>query len=300
LISFASCLALMSSRRVFTYYLRPMIRKSIPLKEEKGKERSEEEIEKVAEKVENHFFDAIFYFVSAYYGWLICKDYDWFPTYLGGNGDLANSFTDLPFAKYDAQLPTYAFLTFGFRIESFITCGFLREHGNDYMEMLFHDIVTIFLFLGYIYGHWMPIGTLIVIVHDITDSPIHISKGLYSTKLADTSTYIFVIAQLMWLYLRLYAFPRIIYQLSQSSYPADREQFNGIVPLCVGFLMALQCLHVLWFMMFQRINLAVIRKARGNILSDVGHIGSDSPSATKDVQSEDKNNFSSEAKAKTN
>lgn len=79
------------------------------------------------------------------------------------------------------------------------------------MELLFHDIVTIFLFLGYIYGHWMPIGTLIVIVHDITDSPIHISKGLYSTKLSDMSAYIFVIAQLMWLYLRLYAFPRIIY-----------------------------------------------------------------------------------------
>ena len=53
-------------------------------------------------------------------------------------------------------------------------------------------------------------------------------------------------------------------------------------------------------MMFQRINLAVIRKARGNILNDVAHIGSDSPSAPKDVQSEDANNFSSEAKAKTN
>lgn len=107
------------------------------------------------------------------------------PTYLGGSGKFTNALQDLPFAKYDKALPTYALLTFGFRIYSCLKSTFLVERGKEFMEMFFHDIVTIFLFYDYIFGYMMPIGTLVVIIHDITDVPIHISKGMYATKLSD-------------------------------------------------------------------------------------------------------------------
>mmetsp|Transcript_9299 Transcript_9299/g.11375 ORF Transcript_9299/g.11375 Transcript_9299/m.11375 type:complete len:214 (+) Transcript_9299:291-932(+) len=213
-MTIASFVCILVSRQAFSLLVRPLTRKFIPAKTEKGVVRTQVEIEHSAEKVENHFFDATFYFVSSYTAWFISKDYDWMPAYLGGDGLLSRSFENLPFAKYAASLPTYAFLSFGFRLEGFISHGFLKERGNDYMEMLFHDIITIFLFLGYLYGNWMPIGTLVVIMHDITDCPIHISKGLYSTTLGSYSPIVFIFAQLMWAYFRLYTFPCVIYELS--------------------------------------------------------------------------------------
>jgi len=156
-------------------------------------------------------FDMMFYMVSAYCGWVICKDTEWMPSYLGGNGHLSLSLSNLPFAKYEPILPTYAFITFGFRIEGFISNFLKKEKANDYMEMFFHDIVTILLFLGYLYGNMMPIGTLVVIIHDVTDFPCHISKGLYATIYRDQATVPFLFAQLLWAYLRLYCFARIIH-----------------------------------------------------------------------------------------
>ena len=89
-------------------------------------------------KVLEHFFDAGFYFMSAYCLWITCKDHDWFPANMGGSGDIAKSFENLPFSIYDPTLATLALITFGFRIEGFIRNGFFKERGNDYMEMLFH------------------------------------------------------------------------------------------------------------------------------------------------------------------
>jgi len=68
----------------------------------------------------------------------------------------------------------------------------------------------------------------------------------------------------------------------------------------VGFLLALQCLHILWFCMFQRINLAVFRKAKFNIISEVGHIASYSPKGDQDCAKEasakdTESNFSAQA-----
>lgn len=128
------------------------------------------------------------------------------------------------------------------------------------MEIFFHDIVTILLFLGWLYGNMMPIGTLTVICHDLTDGPMHISKGLYATIVKDWAIAPFITSQLMWAYFRLYCFARIILALLQSEYPAGREHFEPFKYLSAGFLCALYVLHWLWFFMFQRLNLAVMNK----------------------------------------
>ena len=294
-VSCASAAVIYLFRCIFDL-LEPCIRGLVPEKNQDDKPRTEAEMRKESLKVLEHFYDAAFYFLSAYCGWLICKDHDWYPGYLGGSGDLAKSLDNLPFPIYDPTLPTFALITFGFRIEGFIRNGWLKERGNDYMEMFFHDVVTIFLFLGAIYAYWLPAGMVVVIIHDITDSPIHIAKGLYSTKLADFSPVFFIGAQIGWAYLRLYCFPKLAYTVYECSYPAGRDHFNGIRDVIVAFLCALICLHILWFIMFQRVNLAVFRKNK-NIIEETGHIGSDSPSATPERPSQ-KDNFSSEAKTK--
>ena len=211
-------------------------------------------------KVENHFYETIFYTTSAIVAWCIVKDEDWMPDYLGGKGHTINCLQDLPFVKYDRNLTTFAFVTFGFRIESLVSHVLLKERGNDFMELLFHDIVTILLFVGYLYGNMMAWGTMIVIIHDLTDGPIHLSKGMYAMIFKDSAVVPFLLAQLLWAYLRLYCFAKIIYELLQGEYPEGREFFRPFLYMSAGFLCCLYALHWLWFLMFQRINLAVITK----------------------------------------
>ncbi len=54
-----------------------------------------------------------------------------------------------------------------------------------------------------------------------------------------------------------------------NSFPEERSHFNPWLYLNVIFLSILCCMHFLWFYMFQRINLMIIRKVnKGRIKQD--------------------------------
>ncbi len=149
--------------------------------------------------------------------------------------------------------------------------------------MLLHDIVTIFLFVGYLFGYMHSIGTLIIFVHDLTDIPFQIAKAINTTVLHELAIYPFILGQLMWVYFRLFCLPLMIYELLQVEYASEYAQFQPFVRLNAVFLSMLVCMHILWFYMFMRLNLAHYRNYKN--LDEVMHIGgvtppSDSSSST--------------------
>ena len=73
--------------------------------------------------------------------------------------------------------------SFGLRLESLISHVFFSEHGGDFEEMLLHDLVTIFLFGGYIFSNSLAFGTMIVILHDASDIVMHTSKGMNASNI---------------------------------------------------------------------------------------------------------------------
>lgn len=159
------------------------------------------------------------------------------------------------------MIATFGFITFGYRVEGLITHAFCKERLQDFEELLFHDIVTVLLFLGYLYGNMLPLGTLVVIVHDVTDAPLHFCKALYASIFKTPAKVLFFASQLLWLYFRLLCFPALIRALLRAEFPLDRADFNPFLYLGAGFLGLLLLLHALWFCMFQRMNLAVLRKS---------------------------------------
>ena len=128
--------------------------------------------------------------------------------------------------------------------------------------MLLHDTVTCFLFFGYLFSNFLPVGTMVIILHDIADILCHVSKGLNVSIFTDLAPLPFIGAQLAWVWFRLYSLPMIIWEIMKHGYPEDRDQFNPFITLNVVFLTTLLAMHVIWFIMFQRVNLSILRKSQ--------------------------------------
>ena len=80
--------------------------------------------------------------------------------------------------------------------------------------MLLHDAVTCFLFFGYIFSNFLPVGTLVILLHDVCDFPFHISKALNASVYEGLAAFPFVTAQFIWLYFRLFCLPMIILNIT--------------------------------------------------------------------------------------
>lgn len=237
---------------------RPLVLKTIPHVNDKNQKLTDFERNEKAAKVERHLYDAINFSLSTIVAFYLCLDQDWMPWYLGGKGDLLkNGFVDLPFPKVDRMIPVFGFINLGYRIESLILT-LSDTSKKDFQEMFLHDLVTIFLFFGYLFGYMLSIGTMIIIVHDLTDVPLHITKALNSTVYDRFVPFTFILSQLMWIYFRLYCFPMLIRDLVFVEYPEQRAQFNPFVFLNAAFLLTLLAMHFLWFYMFQKINIKML------------------------------------------
>jgi len=117
------------------------------------------------------------------------------------------------------------------------------------------------------------------VIHDVTEVLFHLAKAVNTSTYEEYSIYPFVFNQFMWVYFRLICFPAVIYELATTTYPPEYAQFQPFIYLSVMLLSILFCMHILWFMMFQRLNLAHYHKHKN--LDDVMHIGGITTEAKK-------------------
>ena len=209
----------------------------------------------LAEKIEGHLFNVIYYSIFSYWGWFVCKDEVWMPKFLWGEGSFEVSAKNMPFVDCNPNLLTLGFISFGLRVEHLIRHLLYNRGNNDFEEMLLHDVVTVFLFFGYIFSNLLPVGTMVAIVHDVCDIPGHLSKMLHSSTYSTISIIPFLTVQIMWVKFRLYCLPILIYHVYYMTYPEDRSQFQPFMWINVIFLSTLLCMHIIWFGMFQRLNM---------------------------------------------
>ena len=136
-------------------FFRPYVISIIPIHNEKGEELSQNEREKKACKIEKHLYDATYFLASSIIAYYFCIGADWSPWYMGGPGDLNKylNTSNLPFSKLHPDVPAWGFLMLGYRFEALFTTIFFARHQTDFLEMLLHDIVTIALYLGFLFGY---------------------------------------------------------------------------------------------------------------------------------------------------
>lgn len=130
----------------------------------------------------------------------------------------------------------------------------------DFSEMAIHHIITNLLIFGSSFCRMGRAGSMVFLVHDLSDVPVDLSKLANFLRYRITTIGCFVLMTIVWIITRLYILPvRILLNCSRLShylleegsldvtvYAAYRHFFYGGLSLLVA-------LHVAWFCLFLNI-----------------------------------------------
>jgi TLC domain len=144
---------------------------------------------------------------------------------------------------------------------------------GDFREMAVHHVITNLLIVGSSVCRLTRIGSMVFLVHDVSDVPVDLSKLANFLKYKWTTLSCFLTMVLVWMAARLYILPFVIYRsiLTQSHHVTQgvpvllymyyRHVFYTLVALLIG-------LHVTWFGMFLQIFATFLRKNECHDLSE--------------------------------
>lgn len=145
---------------------------------------------------------------------------------------------------------------------------------GDFREMFIHHIVTNLLVIGSSLCRLTRIGSMVFLIHDISDVPVDLSKLANFLKWKWTTLSCFLSMVAVWMVTRLYILPVVIYRsiLTESHfvvedglpvllYVHNRHFFYILVGLLI-------LLHVAWFGMFLQIFSTFLRKSECHDLSE--------------------------------
>ena len=145
---------------------------------------------------------------------------------------------------------------------------------GDFVEMLLHHVITNLLVIGSSKCRLTRIGSMVFLLHDLSDVPVDLSKLFNFVKYQALTVTCFCMMVGVWCWTRLYWLPMVVYRavLTQSHYVTQ----HGLPPLLylvyrhpfyvlVGFLIVL---HVIWFGMFLQIFYSIIVKRKVQDLSE--------------------------------
>lgn len=152
---------------------------------------------------------------------------------------------------------------------------------GDFQEMFVHHIITNILIIASSYLHFTRIGSMVFLVHDLSDVPIDISKLANFVKWKKTTIVSFITLLITWIVTRLVIFPFYIYRsvlFETHLVLLTKEALagTGVTVLqyyCYKFIFvvligALLVLHVVWFFLLVRILLLLALKGETQDLSE--------------------------------
>jgi ceramide synthetase len=148
------------------------------------------------------------YFTSSVaWGYMVLKDEEYFPKSLGGSGDITKGFVNHVTPYNNPDLKMYGLITMGFHFGCFFTHLFESNKREDYVEIMLHHVVAMYLFFGYYMGNVWRVGTVIAFLHDIADVTAMLSKSLSETKYSNLTAICFIFNMFVWFYTRLFVLP---------------------------------------------------------------------------------------------
>lgn len=119
-------------------------------------------------------------------------------------------FIDFP---YITPPPLYRFYftgTMGYHIGSLLHHFLAHKKSNDYLEMMFHHLVTFYLY-AFSYMTNTLIGAVIAYIHDIGDIGVTWTRSWSESNYKRFTAYSFILTLFAWFYTRLTMLPWCIY-----------------------------------------------------------------------------------------
>ena len=91
----------------------------------------------------------------------------------------------------------------GYHFGGLLNHFFAAKRSNDYVEMMFHHLVTAYLY-GFSYMSNTMIGPIVAFIHDITDIFVAFTRIFAESDYKRLTAYSFILGQFAWVYFRLY------------------------------------------------------------------------------------------------
>jgi hypothetical protein len=153
---------------------------------------------------------------------------------------------------------------------------------GDFREMFVHHIITNFLVIGSSCFRFTRVGSMVFLIHDISDVPVDMSKLANFLKWEVTTAACFVAMVIVWGVMRLIVLPFVIYKsiLFESwmvcGDTANPDLYVGVDALYFVFYRhfffvatgLLIILHLAWFAIFLQMGWVLVRKGETHDLTE--------------------------------
>jgi len=154
-----------------------------------------------------------------------------------------------------------------------LTLSWSSTCRGDFTEMFIHHIVTNLLVMGSSFFRLTRVGSMVFLVHDVSDVPVDLSKLANFLKWKVTTIVCFITMVLVWAVTRLGIFPFVIYKsvlvesylITQSVPPIHYYSFFWFFALLIAMIILL---HVAWFGMFIQMGYLLVTKNETHDLSE--------------------------------
>lgn len=203
-----------------------------------------------------------------------------------------------PHWRMEPTTKAYYLLQFSYWLQQMLIAAFrIEKPRSDFVELIIHHLVTLWL-VGWSYlTNLTMIGTTIFVSMDISDTFLGLSKCINYTKYKRTSEVSFAIFLCIWTYFRHWQNFRILYSVyndyetlvppsARRWSPSNEVYLTGWMKWQIfAPIMLLQILNLFWYFLIWRI---VYRMLVGNPLADVREEGETDESESEDGDSKKK------------
>ena len=216
----------------------------------KFKDCKDEENYKMGEiykkKLVTSFFKATYYIIIVSFAYYGCRNADYFPYELGGNGDIINIYKNgghgyLYFYK-PLLFKYYYLISLGYVITDLIWLLFINDSQSDFPIMLLHHSTTISLIAFSYLSNLSQIGITVLFLHDFTDILVYLIRIVINTDMKQIYKHIFsTLFLLSYIYMRIYVFGKLILLCFLNF-----TDWNMFAYTLFGFKCILMIMHIYW------------------------------------------------------
>lgn len=144
-----------------------------------------------------HGFKAMYHIAMVIVGYLLLKDQPYFPTYLGGSGQLSGS------GGISERLTEYCAVQIGFYLHCLVYL-YCEKRKNDTLELVLASIVTIFLAAIAMMDGFERAACVLFFLHDLGDALGYTLKVLVETNMQVPTLVMYFALMPVWIYTRIY------------------------------------------------------------------------------------------------
>lgn len=210
-------------------------------------------------KLSSSFFKFLFYLFSTTCGFLILYSLEYFPSSVGGRGDIVKlfepGFPDMLYFSKPNYFDEYYLFSLAYVITDLIWLLFIYEKQSDFFMLLLHHVCTTSLItFSYLTNH-SKIGCIVIYLHDLVDIFVYIVRIIINTDISSAIKLVFSLLLLVvFTYVRIFVFGNLILQM----YYRITGEWHCATTCLWGFLIFLLILHFYWiYCIVKRIMLAI-------------------------------------------